>query len=189
MIKREDISKALAVMRKGGVILYPTDTIWGIGCDASNETAVRKIFSIKKRRDSKSMLVLLDDPGKLHKYINIVPEIALELIKVSNKPLTIIYPEGKNIAPLLSADDGSIGIRITSDPFCKELINKLGNPLVSTSANISGFPSPSVFSEISGEIKALVDYIVEWRQNDQKTHTQSSLIKLEAGGTFKILRD
>ncbi len=188
MTDRDDIARAMDVLRKGGVILYPTDTIWGLGCDACNESAVRKIYSIKKRNDSKSMLVLLDDKEKLYKYLRIVPEIALELIEVSDKSLTIIYPEGRNMAPSILADDGSIGIRITSDNFCQELIRKLGNPLVSTSANISGTPSPSIYPEISEEIKSLADYTVKWRRNDRKKYSPSALIKLDEKGTFKILR-
>ena len=168
--------------------MYPTDTIWGIGCDAGNEEAVKRIYSIKKRADSKSMLVLLDDPGKLNNYVNEIPDIAWDLIEVSDKPITIIYPNGRNMAPSLYAEDGSIGIRITSDPFCKELINKFRKPLISTSANLSGSPSPSIFSEISEEIKEQMDYIVGWRQDDYVKKPPSSVIKLESGGLFRIIR-
>jgi L-threonylcarbamoyladenylate synthase len=184
----QDISKALEVLKKGGVILYPTDTIWGIGCDASNVDAVRRVYEIKKREDSKSMIVLLDNLSYLSFYINEVPEIAYELIDVSDKPLTIIYPGAKNLATNLIASDGSIGIRIPNDDFCKQLISKLRKPLVSTSANISGKSSPSNFNEIAQEIIEVVDYVVEWRQNDYSKSQPSSIIKLGVKGQIEIIR-
>ena len=184
----DEVNKAAGIIKEGRIILYPTDTIWGIGCDATNDDAVKRIYAIKRREDSKSMLVLLDQADKLNFYIRKVPEIAWQLIEVSDGPLTIIYPGGQNFAPSLLAEDGSIGIRITSDPFCCELIKKSGTPLVSTSANISGEPFPSVFNEIDEEIRKSVDYIVQWRQDDIIKRKPSPVIKIEEGGVFRILR-
>jgi L-threonylcarbamoyladenylate synthase len=184
----QDIKEALSVLKNGGIILYPTDTIWGIGCDACNEEAVKKVYELKKRIDSKSMLILLDDVGRLFTYVKEIPEIAYELIEASDKALTLIYPGGRNLAPSLLAEDGSIGIRITSDSFCRELIKKLNKPLVSTSANISGMPSASIFAEISEEIKLGVDFIVKWRQDDKLGAAASSIIKIDKGGLFRIIR-
>jgi L-threonylcarbamoyladenylate synthase len=184
---QEDLKKSLDVLRKGGLILYPTDTIWGIGCDATNESAVQKIFLIKKREDFKSMLILVDSPGKLERYV-IVPDIAWELIEVGTSPLTIIYPGARNLAPGLIAVDGSAGIRITSDEFCLELIKRFGKPIVSTSANLSGTPSPAIFDEIRDEIISSVDYVVSWRQDDIQKRPASAIIKLEENGSFKIIR-
>jgi L-threonylcarbamoyladenylate synthase len=185
---QEDIKKSLEVLKKGGVILYPTDTVWGLGCDAKTPGAVERIYKIKKREDSKSMLVLIDHNGRLASYVQEVPEIAWELIEAAVSPMTLIYPGAKNLAKNLIAEDGSIGIRICDDEFCMELIKRLGKPLVSTSANISGEKSPSIFSEISEEIKKSVDYIVEWRQDDYNIKPPSSIIKLGEGGLFKIIR-
>mgnify|MGYP001458593531 CR=1 FL=1 len=185
---QEDIKKALETLKSGGVILYPTDTVWGLGCDATNEAAVSKIYSIKKREDSKSMLVLLNNAARISSYIREVPEIAWELIDVAVEPITLIYPGAKNLAKNLIAEDGSIGIRITDDDFCCELIQRFGKPVVSSSANISGEKTPSIFSEISMEIKDSVDYIVQWRQGDFTKKSPSSIIKLGEGGLFKILR-
>ncbi|MCD8178857.1 MAG: threonylcarbamoyl-AMP synthase [Tannerellaceae bacterium] len=184
----DDIKKACEVLRSGGVILYPTDTIWGIGCDATNEDAVRKVYEIKQRTDSKALLVLMDNPARLQTYVEEVPDIAWDLIEASDKPLTIIYSKGKNLASNLLAEDGSIGIRITREPFSARLCERFRKPLVSTSANISGTPSPANFSEISGLIKERVDYIVEYRQDDYTKTTPSGIIRLERGGLFKIIR-
>ncbi len=184
---QKDIEKAVEVLRKGGVILYPTDTIWGLGCDATNPQAVEKIYQIKQRPNTKSMLILLDSINKLMDYAY-VPSMAWELIKVSNNPLTIIYPEAKNLAPNLIAEDGTIGIRIVRDDFCRDLIRAFGKPIVSTSANISGKPAPANFKEISPEIKNKVDYIVKWRQNDMRKARPSSIIKLEKNNEVIIIR-
>lgn len=185
---REDLEKALKVIRNGGVIIYPTDTIWGLGCDATNEEAVERIYRIKKRSDSKNMLILLESDGRLHSYVREIPDIAWELIGVTDSPLTIIYPGAKNIAQNLIGDDGSAGIRITSDPFCQALISRVKKPLVSTSANISGKTAPSYFGEISDEILKEADYIVQWRQDDTVKRKPSSIIKLGPGGVFTIIR-
>lgn len=185
---QEDIKKSLEVIKNGGVILYPTDTVWGLGCDATNQEAVSRIYKIKKREDSKSMLVLIDHTGRLGSYVKEIPDIAWELIDAAVSPITLIYPGAKNLAKNLIAGDGSIGIRISDDEFCRELIKRLGKPLVSSSANISGKKTPFVFSEISDEIKDSVDYIVEWRQDDETKRPPSSIIKLGEGGLFKIIR-
>lgn len=186
---KEDIKNAIKVMKAGGIILYPTDTIWGLGCDATNEAAVKKIFDIKKREDSKSMLVLTDAAAKIERLVGDIPPIIWDLVEVSDKPLTIIYPGGKNMAKNLIAEDGSVGIRITNETFSKELCFQFRMPVVSTSANISGEPSPANFSEIREEIKNAVDYIVKYRQNDKTKSKPSSIIKVEADGAIKIIRE
>ena len=184
----EDINRALEVLNSGGIILYPTDTIWGIGCDATNEKAVERIYQIKQRSDQKSLLILLDNPNKIQSYINEMPEIAWDLIELTEKPLTIIYSGAKNLALNLIAHDGSIGIRITNEPFTQKLTQKFRKPIVSTSANISGVKSPSVFSEISQEIITAVDYVVKWKQEDKSQSQASSIIKLEPDGEIQIIR-
>lgn len=185
----EDINKALEILKEGGIILYPTDTIWGIGCDATNEDAVKKIYEIKKREDSKSMLVLLDNPGKLQSYIDEVPEIAWDIIETTTKPITIIYPNARNLAKNLVAEDNSIGIRITDEDFTKNLIFRFKKPIVSTSANISGDKSPMNYGEISDFIKDSVDYIVGYRQEETANPKPSSIIKLGIKGEIKIIRE
>jgi len=184
----EDINNAIEVLKKGGIILYPTDTVWGLGCDATNEGAIKKIYQIKKREDSKSMLILLDSESRLNQYVAEVPEIAWQLIEVAVEPLTIIYPNAKNIAQNLISHDGSIGIRITSDDFCKQLIYKFRKPIVSTSANVSGEKTPSIFSEITDEIKQNVDYIVKYKQSDNNPKKSSSIIKLGLRNEIEIIR-
>ena len=185
---KEDIEKALEVLRTGGVILYPTDTIWGLGCDATNEEAVKKIFKIKQRSDQKSLLVLLDNPGKIPSYVNEIPEVIWDLIELTDKPLTIIYSDAKNLAKNLIADDGSIGIRIVNDPFCQKLIQRFKKPIVSTSANISGDKTPSNFSEISNNIIDMVDYVVQWKQDDYTRAQASGIIKLKNNGEIQKIR-
>jgi len=184
----DDIKKALEVLKNGGVILFPTDTGWGIGCDATNEAAVQRIYQIKKRADSKSMLVLMENPALLDRYINEVPEIAWDLVEVATTPLTVIYPGAKNLAKNLIAEDGSIGIRFTKESFTSQLLQRFRRPIVSTSANISGEKSPAFFAEISEEIKTQVDYIVEYRQNDNTPAQSASIIKLGVGGQIEIIR-
>ncbi|MDZ7738155.1 MAG: L-threonylcarbamoyladenylate synthase [Bacteroidales bacterium] len=182
------IREALDILRNGGVILYPTDTVWGLGCDATNTDAVRKIYRIKQRADEKSMLILLDTESRLLYYVKQVPEIAYQLTEVSDRPITIIYPGARNISPELTAADGSAGIRITDDEFCSDLIARLGKPLVSSSANISGEQPPGFFDEISDIIKESVDYIVPLRQDEITRNKPSSIIKIEIDGQFKIIR-
>ncbi len=184
----EDLNNALKVLKEGGVILYPTDTIWGIGCDATNEEAVAKVYAIKERADAKSMLVLIHTEALLPSYVSMVPEIAWELIEAAIDPLTIIYPGGKNLAKNLMGPDRSIGIRVAKDDFCSQLISRLRKPLVSTSANLSGRPSPANYLEIDESIHEKVDYIVNWRQNDYSTAKPSSIIKLGVGGEIDIIR-
>jgi L-threonylcarbamoyladenylate synthase len=183
-----DINVAIDILRQGGLILYPTDTIWGIGCDAINEGAVNKIYELKRRADTKLMLVLVDNISRLEQYIQEIPEVAYELLEVADKPLTIIYPDAKNLASNLVAADGSIGIRLVKDRFCQELIKRFKRPIVSTSANLSGEKSPGVFSEIPEEIKSGVDYIVKWKQHENTPTQPSSIIKLGIGGEVKIIR-
>lgn len=185
----EEIIKALEVLRSGGIILYPTDTVWGLGCDATDENAVKHIFEIKKRADAKAMLVLIDNPGKLQSYVDEVPDIAWDLIEMAEKPLTIIYPQARNLASNLVAEDKSIGIRITKEEFSRKLCAQFRKPIVSTSANVSGEPTPSNFSQISNEIKAAVDYVVDFRQNDVSQPKPSSIIKLGKGNLFKLIRE
>lgn len=186
---KEDIVNALVVLKQGGIILYPTDTIWGLGCDATNEKAVERIYQIKKRSDQKSMLVLLDNPAKISAYVNEMPDIAWDLIELSTKPLTIIYSDAKNLAKNLIADDGSIGIRISNDEFNQKLIQRFKKPIVSTSANISGVPSPQTFDEISQQIIDSVDYVVKWKQDDMSKVKPSSIIKLGNTGEVQIIRE
>ncbi|EDS13471.1 MULTISPECIES: L-threonylcarbamoyladenylate synthase [Bacteroides] len=185
----EDIKKACQVMREGGVILYPTDTIWGIGCDATNEDAVRRVYEIKQRQDSKAMLVLVDSSVKVDFYVRDVPEVAWDLIDLADKPLTIIYSGARNLAANLLAEDGSVGIRVTNEDFSKRLCQQFRKAIVSTSANISGQPSPKNFSEISEEVKSAVDYIVGYRQEEMSNPKPSSIIKLDKGGVIKIIRE
>ena len=183
-----DIKNAVDVLKSGGVILYPTDTIWGIGCDATNPEAVARIYQIKKREDSKSMLVLMENPALLERYVNDVPEVAWDLVEISTTPLTVIYPGAKNMATNLIAEDGSIGIRFTKEEFTAKLLRRFRRPIVSTSANISGQKSPACFDEISEEIKSQVDYIVKYRQDDSNPAQPSSIIKLWPGGRIDIIR-
>ena len=183
-----EIEKCLAVLKSGGIFLYPTDTIWGIGCDATNEAAVSKIFTLKERHDSKSMIILLDMTGRVPGYINEVPQQAYELMELSEEPLTLVLPGAKNLAKNLVAEDGSVGIRIAMDEFCKNLIGRFRKPVVSTSANISGENSPADFSDISDKIKAGVDYIVGLRQNEKSGRKPSTIIRVGLNGEIKFIR-
>lgn len=184
----DDIKKACEVMQAGGIILYPTDTIWGIGCDATNEKAVQRVYELKKRADNKAMLVLMDSSAKLEAYVNDIPDIAWDLIEVADKPLTIIYSNAKNLATNLLGNDGSVGIRISNEEFSRKLCERFRKPLVSTSANVSGEPSPANFSEVSDVIKNGVDYIVSYRQEDMSKAQPSNIIKLGAGGLIQVIR-
>ena len=184
----EEINKALEVLRNGGIILYPTDTIWGLGCDAKNETAVEKIFKIKKRDDKKSMLILLNNINYIRSYVEEVPEIALDIVELAIKPTTVIYPGAKNLAKNLIAEDGSIGIRITTEEFTDKLLQKFKNPIVSTSANKSEAPFPENFRNIPNEIKSNVDYIVNYKQ-DVTVNKPSSIIKVGLSNEIKIIRE
>ncbi|HOU01231.1 MAG: threonylcarbamoyl-AMP synthase [Bacteroidales bacterium] len=188
MLFDEDIKNALNTLKNGGVIIYPTDTIWGIGCDATNQSAVERINTIKLRRESKSLIILADSVAMLERYVREVPSVAYDLIEVSDSPLTIIYPEGKNLASGICSDDGSVGIRICRDDFCSELITRLRRPLVSTSANRSGEPFPSDFSAIDHDLLKEADYVVKYRQEDRRKNSPSPVIKIDKKGVIEIIR-
>lgn len=184
----EEIKKACQVMAGGGVILYPTDTIWGIGCDATNPEAVKRVYDIKRRADSKAMLVLVDSAVKVDFYVSEVPDVAWDLIELATRPLTIIYDGARNLAPNLLAEDGSVGIRVTQERFSQQLCRQFRKAIVSTSANLSGTPSPHCFADICDEVKLAVDYIVDYRREETAETTPSSIIKLGAKGEVKIIR-
>jgi L-threonylcarbamoyladenylate synthase len=185
---KDEVARALKVIQEGGIILYPTDTIWGIGCDASNTDAVKKIFALKQRDEAKSMIILLDTDNKLQSYVREVPDIAYDLMEFAENPLTLVMPGAKNISPALIAEDGSVGIRVVKHDFCEQLIQRLRKPLVSTSANISGQASPKNFGEVSPEIIDGVDYVVDLEQHDMSAKTPSTIMRLEADGRFEFLR-
>lgn len=184
----DEAKRAIETMRNGGVILYPTDTVWGIGCDATNEDAVRRIYEIKKRVDNKAMLLLVDSPDRIVRYVAKIPSVAWDLIELTTKPLTIIYDGAKNLASNLLAEDGSVGIRVTSELFSKELCYRFQKPVVSTSANISGEPTPRYFAEINREIIDSVDYVVNYKQLEKGSPKPSSIIKLSENGVVTVIR-
>lgn len=188
---RADISAAIEVLRKGGVILYPTDTVWGLGCDATNAKAVAKVFEIKRRADAKALITLVGSTDQLLRTVDGVPDVALQLIEYSSRPLTIVYDgplPSARIAHNLLAEDGSIGVRVTGEAFSSELCRTFRRPLVSTSANISGEPTPTCFKEISDDILNAVDYVCTSRHNEQAQNKPSTVMRLEADGKFKIIR-
>lgn len=185
---RDEVKKALEVLKEGGLILYPTDTIWGIGCDATNADAVEKVFKLKRRLPEKSLVILLDSDSKLPSYIKEVPEIAYDLIEFAENPLTIVFSGAKNLAPNAIAADGSIGIRIVKHEFCTQLLQLFRKPIISTSANLSGESSPLGFFDISPEIKQGVDYVINWNQNAVSNTKPSTIMKLEPGGKFSFIR-
>jgi len=185
----EDINQALAVLRSGGVILYPTDTIWGLGCDATLPEAVQRIYELKKRIDNKSMIILVDHPGRITSYVESVPEIAFDVIEVADKPLTVIFEGAKNLAAnVINQEDNSIAIRVVKDAFCQQLIQRFKKPIVSTSANISGEPYPASFHQISTELIQGVDYVVTHRKDELGLSTPSSIVKIGSNGSVKIIR-
>lgn len=186
---QEDIAQACAVMERGGIILYPTDTIWGIGCDATNSDAVRRVFEIKRRSDSKALIILTDSMTKVDFYVREVPDLAYDLVDLSTKPLTIIYDNARNLAQEVIGEDGSVAIRVTQEAFSQALCRKFRKAIVSTSANISGLPSPLCYADISDEIRQAVDYIVETQQENSIPASPSSIIKLSAGGIIKVIRE
>jgi L-threonylcarbamoyladenylate synthase len=188
MNQTEDIKNAVDVLRKGGVILYPTDTVWGIGCDATNAEAVAKVYKIKRRDDSKALICLVDSDARLQKYVRSVPNVAWDLLEIAEKPTTVILDDAVNLAPNLIAEDGSIALRITKEAFSKELCYRFQKALVSTSANISGEPAASNYSDISQEILDAVDYVCWTRRQEHKPHTPSSIIKLAKNGEVQIIR-
>lgn len=187
-----DIKACLDVLRRGGIIVYPTDTIWGIGCDACSSAAVKKVFELKKRADAKALITLVGSEGQLERTVADIPEVAWQLIEYNEKPLTIVYdspaPEA-GLAPELLASDGSLGVRLTSDAFCAELCRRLGHPLVSTSANVSGEKAPACFADISPEITSGADYVCLSRRDEKPSDgVPSTVMRLSAGGLFKVLR-
>lgn len=188
LVNRNDINHALATLNSGGVILYPTDTVWGLGCDATNAQAIEKIFKIKKRDNTKSMLILLHSENQLASYVDQIPEVAYELMEVTDRPLTIIYSKGKNLPENALAEDGSIGIRIVDHPFCTQLLQRFRKPIISTSANISTAPLASNFQEIADEIKEAVDYIVEFDQDNMRAGKPSLIMKLDESARFEFIR-
>ena len=188
MKQEDDIKKAIEVMRKGGIILYPTDTVWGIGCDATNAEAVAKVYALKRRDDSKALICLVDSDNLLQRYVRNVPDVAWQLIEAVEKPTTLILDGAVNLAPNLIAEDGSIGIRITKEPFSHELCYRFQKAIVSTSANVSGEPAAQNYRDISQEILDGVDYVCESRRQEHKPHTPSSIIKLSADGEVKVIR-
>ena len=184
----EDIRTAVQTLRQGGLILYPTDTIWGIGCDAANEEAVRRIFQLKQREDRKAMICLVDSANRMQRYLHQVPDVAWDIIDYADKPITLILDGAINLAPSLIAEDGSIGLRVTKENISHELCYRYERAIVSTSANISGEPSPACFDEITDEIKRGVDYIMRSRQNDLSKSKPSQIIKLSLDGRIQIIR-
>lgn len=188
MLFNEDLKNSINSLKNGGVIIYPTDTIWGLGCDATNQSAVERIYGIKSRRDNKSLIILVNGVAMLERYVREVPSTAYDLIEVSDSPLTIIYPEGRSLASGVCSEDGSVGIRICHDDFCSELITRFRRPLVSTSANRSGEPFPSCYSEIHQDLLKEADYIVKYRQEDRRKNSPSPVIKIDKKGVIEIIR-
>jgi L-threonylcarbamoyladenylate synthase len=185
---RDEVAKALKIVQEGGIILYPTDTIWGIGCDATNTEAVKKIFKLKHRDEAKSMIILLDTENKLQSYVREVPSIAYDLMEYAENPLTLVMPGAKNISPALISEDGSVGIRVAKHDFCQQLIQRLRKPLVSTSANISDKPSPQNFDQIDQEIIDGVDYVVDLEQHNTELKKPSTIMRLQPDGRFEFIR-
>ena len=183
-----EVEACLKVLKGGGVILYPTDTVWGIGCDATNASAIDRIYKLKQRSEHKKMVVLLDSKEKLHRYLSNVPEKALGLIDSAEKPTTIIYDDCRNLAKNLVSDDQSIAIRIVKDEFCKQLIREFDKPIVSSSANLSNAPTPGNFSEISAVVLQGVDYVVNLHHDSKLKALPSSIIKLDSNGQITVIR-
>ena len=186
---QDEVKKAVEVLKAGGVILYPTDTIWGIGCDATNPEAVKKVYEIKRREDSKALICLVDSEARLTRYVRNVADVTWDMIELSEKPLTVIFDGVTGLAPNLTAEDGSVGLRVTREEFSKELCYRFQKPIVSTSANISGEPTAMTFDAISDEIKEAVDYVVRYNQRCKEKHKPSSIIKISSNGQFTIIRE
>lgn len=181
-------NEVLINVNEGKTILYPTDTVWGIGCDATSEVAVDKIFKIKNRVESKSLIILVDSIEMLQEYITVIPDVVLDILKAAKRPTTIVYPNPKGLAKNVIASDNTVAIRIVKDEFCEELIRKLGKPIVSTSANISGEPTPKSFGEISQAILDSVDYVVALQQ-DTNSSKSSRILKINLDNTIEVIRD
>lgn len=188
MINRADIESAVAVLRRGGVIVYPTDTVWGIGCDATNSDAVRRVFEIKRRADAKALISLVSDVAMLERWVDDIPDVAYELLDAAVNPLTVVYDHPRGLAPELLAGDGSAAVRVCGDAFCRALCRGLRKPVVSTSANVSGSRTPKCFSEINGDILGAADYVAQTRREDAGGTRPSSVIKLSSGGLISIIR-
>ena len=185
---KDEVTKALKIIIEGGIILYPTDTVWGIGCDATNTDAIKKIYKLKQRDEAKSMIILLDTENKLGSYISEVNPLAYDLIAYAEKPLTLVMPGAKNLSPAIVANDGSIGIRVSKNPFCQQLIQRFRKPLVSTSANISGQPSPQYFAQIAPEIINGVDFVADIDKDNMEIKTPSTIMRLNPDGKFEFIR-
>jgi L-threonylcarbamoyladenylate synthase len=185
----QDIKKSIEVLNNGGTLLYPTDTVWGLGCDATNYQAVDKIYKLKRRHDSRSLIILVDSYQSLSIYVKKIPDITFDLLESIKTPVTIIYSNARNLPPNIIARDGTIGIRVVRESFCNELIRLFGRPIVSTSANLSGEPTPAIFSQISDEIRQGVDYIVNYRQGVYTQSKTSTIIRLHENGEYQVLRD
>ncbi|MBU1369787.1 MAG: threonylcarbamoyl-AMP synthase [Bacteroidetes bacterium] len=188
MTYEEEIEAAVKILKEGKVMLYPTDTIWGLGCDATNPKAVEKIYKIKRRSENKSLIALIDSEERLTQYVKVVPAIAYDLIHNAANPISIVYPGAQNLAKNAIGSDKTVCIRITTHEFCKEVVKRFGKAIASTSANLSGQPTPLIFNQISDEIKQAVDHIVGLYQDELKLPKASTIIKLETDGSFEILR-
>lgn len=187
-VAQADLNEAVKVLRSGGVVLYPTDTVWGLGCDATNAGAVERVYRIKRRSEAKALITLVGDLGMLERTVEGIPDVAYQLIEYSDRPLTIIYDRGVGVAPNLLADDGSLAVRLPQDEFCRQLCRRLGRPLVSTSANISGEPTPANFAAISPEVIAGADYVCATGRDDAERRKSSTIMRLRADGLFEIIR-
>lgn len=185
----KDIDIAIFVLRSGGTIIYPTDTLWGIGCDATDDEAVQQVIDLKKRVSKDGMIILVDDPKMIKNYVEEIPKEALDILKKEKDPVTIIYPKAKNLPSNLIAEDGSVGIRITKNEFCKELIRRFKKPLVSTSANYSGTDAPASFKDIDVNLICDVDYVVKWEQENENNTGPSKIIKISENGTKEVIRE
>ncbi|MDN3586393.1 L-threonylcarbamoyladenylate synthase [Pedobacter aquatilis] len=185
---KDEINKALEVLKSGGVILYPTDTIWGLGCDATNPEAVEKLLTIKNRPAEKSLIILLDTENKIQSYVTEVADVAYDLIEYAENPLTIVFSGAKNLAANVINADGSVGIRVAKHDFCTPLIQRFRKPIVSTSANLSGNPSPKYFDDIDSQIIEAVDYVVDFEQENRTEKKPSTIMKLSSGGQFEFIR-
>jgi L-threonylcarbamoyladenylate synthase len=186
---KQEIDAAVKVLKEGGVILYPTDTVWGIGCDAANKDAVARVFEIKQRSDAKSLITLVADADMIGRYVKVIPQMAIELIEVNDKPMTIIYPGAMGLAENVVAEDGSVGIRIPQNDFCKQLCRRFGGAIVSTSANISGEEAPASFADINAAILDEVDHIVDPFYEEGATGVSSQVIKVGLDGEIKVIRE
>jgi L-threonylcarbamoyladenylate synthase len=185
----DSIKEVAEILKQGGIILYPTDTVWGIGCDATNDEAVRKLYNLKQKDSETSALILVADINMIYKYVQTVPDIAVQLVEISDKPLTVVFPNACGVSSEITASDGSIGIRLVNHEYCNSLIRVLKRPLVSTSANMSGMPAPKSFSEISKTIIKGVDFVVDAKYAGKMTGKPSSIIKIGLSGEVKIIRN